>query len=1257
MISKLIGWCVDNRFLVMILTTIVTVIGVWSINTIPVDAIPDLSDVQVIIYTPWEGRDPQTMEDQVTYPLARKMLSVPGVSDVRGYSFFGFSFVYVIFDDGTDMYWARSRVLEYMNEAQGELPKGAAPRLGPDATGLGWVYIYTLEDTKNKHDLGELRAIQDWYVRYQLASVPGVSEVATVGGAVRQYQVEVDPRKLLFYQIPLEKVVATIKDSNNDVGGRVVELAETEHMIRGRGYIRGEEDLEKIVLSASEEGTPVLLSDVANVQIGPDMKRGVAEKNGEGEVVAGIVVMRFGENALTVIEDVKAKIEELEAGLPDGVRIRSAYDRSGLINRSIDTLKETLAEELAITAIICLIFLLHVRSGLVAAAVLPLGILLAFTVMKMAGINANIMSISGIAVAIGTMVDSSIVMVENLHKHKQNDPEMDHWSQVKLAAQEVGPGLFVALLVITVSFVPVFALEGQAGRMFKPLAYTKTFAMAAGALIAVTVIPALMGFFVRGKLPTEEGNPVNRFCIWLYLPIIRFALRHKIFSMLVAVLLLLVTIVPWTKLGSEFMPPLREGDVLFMPTTLPGISVTEARRTLQVQDRLLMQFPEVKVALGKIGRSTSPTDPAPLSMVETHASLRPEEDWPQRLIEKGYLQGLAAEMFDTLKADKVLTDAGMELDSKTIAEQAEGMTRAEVNRQTRMELVAAVNDGMKRLRSGLEEHREQAIANGETVASRLSEEKLEEEWARDLLRREVEVIRPRLPQRIIEQLPMNLVDIIQSQGGIKEAEKASTIAAIRKRWHNHIAPADVPLVRSTYTELTKNEMHKAITIPGMPNWWLMPIETRIGMLTTGMRGLLGLKVYGTDLDQLEAVGLQLESVLKEVPGTVSVVAERPMGGNYLDIEVDRDACARYGLKVGDVQRLVETAVGGMNIDMTVEGRYRFPISVRYPRELRDDPDKLRRILIAAPRGRSRAMDTSPVPAPATDAGLTMTGAMDSMKSSGSRLIPLGQVASIKITEGPPMIKSESGMLLINVPVDIEEGIDIGTYVKNAQAEIDKARSDGRLDIPPGSHMKWSGQFEFMEEVRQRLNIIIPITLALIFVLIYFNMKNITETLITMFTLPFALIGGVWGMYFLDYNWSIAVAIGFIALAGLAAETGIIMHVYLDLAYKKHRKEKGRALTPKELYEAVIEGSVLRVRPKLMTVLTDFIALMPILWATTPGAGPMKRIAVPVIFGVITSAVHTLVLIPVYYTLYKRYEQWKEARHEQDGTASEPVTND
>lgn len=1223
MIAKLIAWCVENRFLVGILTVIVGVIGAWSTYTIPVDAIPDLSDVQVIIYTPWQGRDPQTIEDQVTYPIASQMLSVAGVADVRGYSFFGLSFVYVIFEDGTDMYWARARVLEYMNQVQGELPDDATPRLGPDATGLGWVYIYTLEDTQNNYDLGELRALQDWYVRYQLTAVPGVAEVASVGGAVRQYQVTVDPRKLLLYRVPLEQVVGSVKDSNNDVGGRVVEISETEHMIRGRGYIREVQDLEKIVLKATDDGTPVLLSDVADVQIGPEIKRGIAEKNGAGEVVAGVVVMRFGENALEVIDAVKDKIRQLEAGLPEGVVIRTAYDRSALIHRSIGTLKRTLAEELAITAVICLIFLLHVRSGLVAAAVLPLGILVSFIAMRLAGINANIMSMSGIAVAIGTMVDSSIVMVENLHKHKETSPDGGHWELVRRSAQEVGPGLFLALLVITVSFLPVFALEGQAGRLFKPLAFTKTFAMAAGALIAVTVIPSLMGFLVRGRLPREDTNPVNRFCIWLYMPFIQFALRHKLASMLFAFCLLALTWVPWSKTGSEFMPPLREGDILYMPTTVPGLSSSEARRTLQIQDKLLAQFPEVRVVLGKIGRFNTPTDPAPLSMVETHASLRPEEDWPQRLVVKGYLMQLAGQMLAELRVHsprasggedgKPFVILGQTVSPDTIAEQAEGMTRAEVNRRTRVELMSTMHAGLERMRNGLQEHREAAMMQARhsvtSEFSLLDPQLLEDRWAAEILQHEMKKIQSQLPERIVERLSQNLVDILESQVGINASGKEEAVAFLRDRWQERIELDAVPLVATTFEELTKEEMQREISIPGMPNWWLMPIETRIGMLTTGMRGLLGLKLYGTDLERLAILGTQLETLLRDVPGTSSVVAERALGGHYIDIEVRRDECARYGLRVGNVQRIIETAIGGINVSTTIEGRYRFPINVRYPRELRDDLEKLHRVLVATPDGKQ---------------------------------VPLGQVAKIEFVDGPSVIKSESGLLVVNIPVDIEPGLDIGSYVTRAQAEIDRASAAGRLMFPAGYYTEWSGQYEFMQQVRQRLNIIVPITLAVIFVLIYFSMKNVTETLITMLTLPFALIGGVWGMYWLGYNWSVAVAIGFIALAGLAAETGIIMHVYLDLAYAKHRNQKGRNLTLAELHTAVIEGAVLRVRPKLMTVLTDFVALMPILWATTPGAGPMKRIAIPVIGGVITSAIHTLVLIPVYYTLYKRWEQWRHS---------------
>ncbi|MFH1302092.1 MAG: efflux RND transporter permease subunit, partial [Planctomycetota bacterium] len=1045
---------------------------------------------------------------------------------------------------------------------------------------------------------------------------------ASLGGAVRQYQVTLDPKRLLLYQIPLERVTEAVKNSNNDVGGRVVELTETEHMIRGRGYIQGVEDLENIVLASTDDGTPVLLRNVGEVQIGPDIRRGVAEKNGEGEVVAGVVVMRFGENALTVIDAVKDKIQQIEAGLPEGVVIRSAYDRSGLIHRSIDTLKHTLAEELVITGLIIVIFLFHIRSALVAAVVLPLGILMAFLAMNLLGINANIMSISGIAVAIGTMVDSSIVVVENLHKHKEKTPDADHWQLVKQSAQEVGPGLFTALLVVTVAFLPVFALEGQAGRLFKPLTATKTFAMAAAALIAITVIPILTGLFVRGHIAPEAKNPVNRFVIWIYMPFIRFALRHKLTSMCAAFTLLAITIVPWTKTGSEFMPPLREGDILYMPTSVPGLSVTEARRTLQIQDKLLAQFPEVRLVLGKIGRFETPTDPAPLNMVETHIPLREEGDWPKRLIEIGYLKQLGHQMLSDLSAGDFLTDTGRELDPDTIAEQVEGMARANVNRQTRVQLMQALRQQLPKMRAALKEHRETVLSRGDTPASRFGEQDLEDQWVAELLPRAMQQIRPTLPKSIIQEMTKSLVEIVESQGGLSADQHDAAVSHLREKWTGRISEEDIPLVRTTFAELTKGEMQKEISIPGMPNWWLMPIETRLGMLTTGMRGLLGLKLYGTDLDDLAKSAEQIENVLRDVPGTLSVVAERAMGGHYLDIQVDRIECARYGLEVGDVQRMIETAIGGMNIATTVEGRYRFPINVRYPRELRDNPEKLKRVLIATPKGTQ---------------------------------IPLGQVASLEFVDGPPVIKSESGMLLVNIPVDIEAELDIGTYVGRAQAALDKAIAEDRIDMPAGYYTQWSGQYEFMEQVRERLKIIIPITLAIIFVLIYFNMKNIPETLITMLTLPFALIGGVWGVYLLGYNWSVAVAIGFIALAGLAAETGIIMHVYLDLAYNKHRKEKGRNLTPDELHTAVIEGAVLRVRPKLMTVLTDFIALMPILWATTPGAGPMKRIAIPVIGGVITSALHTLILIPVYYTLYKRWEQWKNPWHDLDQTEHEDAT--
>ena len=882
----------------------------------------------------------------------------------------------------------------------------------------------------------------------------------------------------------------------------------------------------------------------------------------------------------------------------------------------------TLTEELAITTLICLMFLFHVRSALVAAIVLPLGILMAFIVMNLIGIGANIMSLSGIAVAIGTMVDASVVMVENLHKHKETaSPDVNHWDLVTRSAQEVGPGLFASLLVVTVSFLPVFVLQGQAGRLFKPLAFTKTFSMAAAAIVAVTLVPVLLGFFVRGRLKPENKNPLNRLMIWMYLPLLRFSLRHKIISILIALGVLAVTLVPLGKLGSEFMPPLREGDILYMPTTVPGLSVTEARRTLQIQDELLSRFPEVKNVLGKMGRSTTPTDPAPLNMVETHIMLRDKQNWPRRLIRKGYIRGIGRRMFQDLSAGDFLTKSGQKLDPAAIAKQNEGMARWEVNRMTREQLMTCLRVEIPILRRQREVRRKKMLANGKRVDSRFDEQTVEDQWAADLLRRKMIQIRPSLPTRIVEQTARTLVEILISQGGLSKDRQQATVRHLTDRWKDRISPAELPLVHTTFDELTKEEMQRTLTIPGMPNWWLMPIETRIGMLTTGMRGQVGLKLYGTDLARLAEVSLTLEELLRAVPGTASVVAERTMGGHYLDIDVDRDECARYGLKIGEVQRVIESAIGGMNISTTVEGRFRFPINVRYPPELRDDPEKLKRILVTTP---------------------------DNVQ------IPLGHVARIQFTDGPPVIKSESGLLVANIPVALDSDVDIGGYVKRAQTEINRALASGKLKMPPGYYTKWSGQYEFMQQVRERLKVIVPITLALIFILIFWNMGNVTETLITMGTLPFALIGGVWGMYWLGYNWSVAVAIGFIALAGLAAETGIIMHVYLDLAYRKHRKQKGRALTPGELEEAVIDGAVLRVRPKLMTVLTDFLALLPILWATTAGAGPMKRIAIPVIGGVITSAVHTLILIPVYYALYKRWEQWRHTAT--DGDSNPTIAN-
>ena len=1159
MLGRLIDWSLANRFLVVALALFLAGTGWWSMRTTPIDALPDLSDVQVIVHADWPGRDPETVEDIVTYPIASRLLNVARVRDVRGFSFFGLSFVYAIFEDGTDPYWARSRVLENLSQVQRDLPNEVVPALGPDASGLGWVYLYTLEDTAGELDLGELRELQDTYVRYQLESVPGVAEVASLGGAVRQIQVTVDPRSLAAYGIPLQRVRSAIQRSNEDVGGRVVELAETEFMVRGRGRLESLEDLRAVALGTDENGTPVHLFEVADVQYGPDIKRGIAEKNGTGEVVAGIVTMRYGENALEVISAVKERIRELQPGLPAGVVLRKAYDRSRLIEQSIATLRRQLLEELAIVALVCVLFLWHARSALVAAVVLPLGILTAFGVMRLFGVSANIMSLGGIAVAVGAMIDAAVVMVENLHKHKEAaKPEDDHWELVRRASREVGPALFFSLAVITVSFLPVFVLEDQAGRLFKPLAFTKTCAMASAAVLAVVLMPVLMGFFVQGKVHRESANPISRAMIAIYLPVLRFALKNRWLSIGVALLLLGLTVIPYSRLGTEFMPPIREGDALAMPTTLPGISSTEARRTLQMQDRLMKGFPEVEVVLGKIGRANTPLDPAPLSMVETHITLLSEDEWPARVIERDWLERRARDVLD--EARQSFTLGPLPASANEAAEQTARMSAPVLSRWIR----------------------------GELIAGRAMDELGDE-----------------LVARIDRQLAQDLFDYLNSQGVPIDAD-AETFTTSLVESGSTLLGDEIPLRRTTFEELLKEEMHGEIQIPGMPNWWLMPIETRIGMLTTGMRGNVGLKIYGRDLSEMSRLATDLEALLQNVPGTSSVIAERAVGGHYLDIDVDRDACARFGVAVGDVQDVIESGIGGMPVTTVLQGRARIPVSLRYPRELRDDPERLGRTLVTS--------------------------------SSGVR-IPLVQLADISLRDGPPMIKSENGQLLTNVPVDLEPGADVGGYVERAQSVIDEALRSGELVVPTGTSLRWSGQYQLMQEVKSRLGFVVPLTLAILFVLIYFNTKNLTETGITMITLPFALIGGVWFLDALDYDLSVAVVIGFLALAGLAAETAILMHVYLDLAYKKHSRE-GVRLAGAALEEAIVEGAVLRVRPKMMTVVTTILALVPILWTTGAGAGPMKRLAAPMIGGLLTSTLHTLILIPVYYAMF---QEWRARR--------------
>jgi Cu(I)/Ag(I) efflux system membrane protein CusA/SilA len=1028
MIEKIIDLSIKNKFLVILMTLFVIGAGIYSMLKTPLDAIPDLSDVQVIIFTEYSGQAPQVVEDQVTYPLTTAMLSVPFAKVVRGYSFFGLSFVYIIFEDNTDLYWARSRVLEYLNYVSGRLPKGVTPSLGPDATGVGWVYEYTLES--DRHDLAQLRSIQDWFLRYELASLPGVSEVASIGGYVKQYQIVVDPNKLLAYGIPLQKIKMAVQRSNNDVGGKLVEMGETEFMVRGLGYIKSQEDLKDIPLGVDQRGTPILLRNVAQVKIGPELRRGIADNNGTGETVGGIVVMRYGENALKVIENVKKRLDQLKLGLPEGVRIKTVYDRSSLILRAVNNLKRTLIEESIIVALVCIIFLLHFRSAFVGIFTLPVGVLISFIIMERQGINANIMSLGGIAIAVGAMIDAAIVMIENAHKHIEHDGgKKPHWDLIADAAKEVGPSLFFSLLIIAISFLPVFTLGAQEGRLFRPLAFTKTYAMIGSSLLAVTIVPVMMGYLIRGKIRPEAKNPVNRFMVWIYHPIIKLVLKAKILVVLLAIGVLLVSYIPWKNIGSEFMPPLNEGDLLYMPTTLPGISATKAKELLQQTDRIIASFPEVQHVFGKIGRAETATDPAPLSMIETTITLKPESEW------------------------------------------REGMT---------ME---------------------------------------------------------------------TLVD----------------------------------------------ELNKAIQFPGLTNAWTMPIKTRIDMLSTGIKTPVGIKLMGEDLQVLSDLGEEIEAVMREVPGTLSVFAERVTGGNFLDFRIKRMEAARFGLTVGDVQDIIMTAIGGMNITQTVEGLERYPVNLRYGSELRDTPEKLRRILVPTP-----------------------TGAQ----------IPITQVAEIQIVKGPPMIKSENARSTAWIYVDIKN-IDIGTYVKKAQQVVNE-----KIKLPAGYSMIWSGQYEYMMRAQKRMMIVVPMTLVIIFLLLYLNFKNIAESLIIMLSVPFSLTGGLWLMYLLGYNMSVAVGVGFIALAGVAAETGVVMLIYLDISYRKYRDRYKEAFSRKHLWAAIEEGAALRVRPKMMTVVAIMAGLMPIMWSHGTGSEVMKRIAAPMVGGMVSATILTLLVVPAIYGLWK-----------------------
>ena len=1031
MIEKIIEGSARNKFIVFLMVVFLSAWGLWALKNTPLDAIPDLSDVQVIVYTPWMGRNPTIIEDQVTYPIVTTMISAPRVKSVRGFSDFGYSYVYIVFEDATDIYWARSRVLEYLNQATSRLPRGVTPTLGPDASGVGWVFQYALIDESGKYDLAQLRSLQDWYLRYQIGSVDGVAEVASVGGFVRQYQVNLDPNKLAAYRLPVKSVVEAIRMSNNDVGGRSVELSGAEYMVRGRGYIRSIKDIEMVTVGG-DRGTPVLVRDIASVSLGPDMRRGIAELDGKGEVVGGVVVMRHGENALNLIDRVKQKITEIEPSLPPGVKIVSTYDRSDLIVRSIATLKEKLIEESLIVSLVIIIFLFHVRSALVAIITLPIAIILSFIAIYYLGLTSNIMSLGGIAIAIGAMVDAAIVMVENAHKRLEQWEEAgrpgDRTQVLIDAAKEVGRPLFFSLLIITVSFLPIFTLEAQEGRLFRPLAFTKTFAMFFAAFLSITLAPVLMVLLIRGRIRPEARNPVNRLLIALYAPVVRGVLRFRKTTIALAIVALILTIPAFTRLGSEFMPPLNEGMIFYMPTTLPGISVTQSARLLQMQDRMLKTFPEVQWVFGKAGRAETSTDPAPFSMGETIVMLKPESEWRP------------------------------------------GMT-----------------------------------------------------WEK-------------------------LVD----------------------------------------------EMDKKIRLPGVANAWTMPIKNRIDMLSTGIRTPVGIKIFGPDLTKIEEIGRHLEMVLNSVPGTRSVFAERVAGGYYLDFDLKREEIARYGLMIEDIQMVIETAIGGETITTTVEGRERYPVSVRYARELRDDPEKLKRVLIPT--------------------------------SNGAQ-VPLAQLAELRLASGPAMIRDEDAQLAGYVLVDMA-GRDIGSYVEEAKRKVAE-----QVQLPAGYTLTWSGQYEFIQRAKEKLMYVVPLTLLIIFILLYINLRSATKCGIVLLAIPFSMIGAIWLVYLLGYNMSVAVWVGIIALAGVDAETGVIMLLYLDQAYEKWRKS-GHMRNVEDLREAITEGAVKRIRPKMMTVMAILVGLLPIMWSHGAGADVMKRIAAPMIGGVISSFLLELMVYPAIYHVWR-----------------------